>query len=124
MLRKIIDTLIFKTFKKNSLSSLSILAALAFAVLVFLAGKTSSIYAADIKAGEAKSAMCYTCHGIKGISTAPTYPNLAGQKKKYLIQQLKNYRSGFRKNAIMSAISQALSDKDIANLAAYYASLK
>lgn len=75
-------------------------------------------------AGAAKAAMCAGCHGPKGISVSPMYPNLAGQKEAYLVKQLKDFKSGARKNPTMSAMAAPLSDADIANLAAHFSSLK
>lgn len=80
-------------------------------------------YAADSAAGKAKAAICAACHGANGISVIPDYPNLAGQKEKYLELAIKAYRDGERKNAIMSPMASGLTDADIANLAAFYASL-
>ncbi|MDX1391375.1 MAG: cytochrome c [Rheinheimera sp.] len=79
--------------------------------------------AADIAAGKAKAAVCAACHGSNGISIIPDYPNLAGQKEKYLQSAIKAYRDGERKNAIMSPMATGLTDADVANLAAYFASL-
>ncbi len=67
---------------------------------------------------------CTACHGEKGISNNDLWPNLAGQKKGYLILQLKNYRSGTRPDPIMNPISLGLSDEDIEKLADYYSRLK
>jgi cytochrome c553 len=75
-------------------------------------------------AGAAKATMCAGCHGSKGISVAPMYPNLAGQKEAYLVKQLKAFKSGARKDPTMSAMAAPLSDTDIANLAAHFSSLK
>lgn len=80
-------------------------------------------HAADIAAGKAKAAMCAGCHGGAGISPTPIWPNLAGQKEQYLVQQLKMFRSGERKNSQMSPMAMALTDEDIINISAYYASL-
>lgn len=80
--------------------------------------------AADIEAGKAKAATCAACHGANGISAIPTYPNLAGQKPLYIIAQLKAFKSGERKNAMMAPMASMLSDEDMENIAAYYASLK
>lgn len=80
--------------------------------------------AADIEAGKAKSVTCAACHGPAGISIIPTYPNLAGQKEQYLVKQLKDFRAKIRKDPVMSGMAASLSDQDIENLAAYYASLK
>jgi cytochrome c553 len=90
------------------------------AVLLVAAGPAG---AADPAAGQAKSAICATCHGKNGLGTAPNYPNLAGQKSQYMAQQLKLFRSGERKSEQMNIIAQPLSDQDIDNLAAYYESL-
>ena len=78
----------------------------------------------DAAKGKAKSAMCAACHGAAGISAVPMYPNLAGQKEVYLAKQLKDFKSGARKDPVMAPMAMPLSDEDIANLAAFYASLK
>lgn len=79
--------------------------------------------AADIEAGKAKSTACAACHGSTGISPTPIWPNLAGQKEQYLLAQLKAFKDGTRKNAQMAPMVAGLSEEDMANLAAYYASL-
>lgn len=79
---------------------------------------------ADIAAGKAKAAICAACHGATGISAIPIYPNLAGQKEAYMLKQLKDFKSGKRPDPVMKAQSAMLSDADMANVAAYYASLK
>ena len=80
--------------------------------------------AGDVAAGKARSMSCAGCHGANGISNSPMWPNLAGQKEAYLASQLQMFRDGRRANAMMSPMAKGLSDADIANLAAYYASLK
>jgi len=80
--------------------------------------------AGDAAAGASKAASCAACHGQKGISGNPEWPNLAGQQEKYLISQLKGFRDGGRNNALMSPMAKPLSDDDIADISAYYASLK
>ena len=80
--------------------------------------------AGDIAAGKARSMSCAGCHGANGISNSPMWPNLAGQKEAYLASQLQMFKDGRRANAMMSPMAKGLSDADIANLAAYYASLK
>jgi cytochrome c553 len=67
---------------------------------------------------------CAGCHGTNGISKNSMWPNLAGQKQAYLASSLQMYRDGRRMNAMMSAMAKNLTDADIANLAAYYSSLK
>ncbi len=76
----------------------------------------------DPKAGQEKAAACAACHGADGNSQNPIYPIIAGQYRDYLVQALKDYRSGARNNAIMKGFAAALSDDDILNLAAWFAS--
>ena len=92
------------------------------AVALAAAAKVAS--AGDIAAGKAKSASCAGCHGANGISAVPTYPNLAGQKEAYMVKQMKAFRDGTRVDPTMNAMAKPLSDADIDNLSAYYASLK
>lgn len=80
--------------------------------------------AADIDAGKAKAATCAACHGADGISPNDLWPNLAGQKQGYLKKQMKDFRDGKRSDPMMTPMAKPLSDDDIANLEAYYASLK
>ena len=84
---------------------------------------TTMSHAGDVEAGKAKSMTCAACHGGTGISPVGLYPNLAGQKEEYLVVQITAFRDGTRENAQMSPMVSGLSDEDIANLAAYYASL-
>jgi cytochrome c553 len=78
----------------------------------------------DIAAGKHKAFICQNCHGEQGISELELYPNLAGQKQLYLKMQLENFRDGTRPSVVMAPMASSLSDQDIDNLAAYYASLK
>ena len=80
--------------------------------------------AGNIEAGRQKAATCAVCHGPDGNSDNPTWPNLAGQHAEYTRKQLEDYRSGHRKNDQMAPMAMGLSDQDIADLAAYYASLE
>lgn len=79
--------------------------------------------AGDAAAGKEKSAMCVACHGADGNGTDPQYPKLAGQHQDYLAKAIRDYKSGDRKNPIMASMVAGLSDDDIENLAAFYASL-
>lgn len=82
-------------------------------------------HAADVNTGKARAgAACAVCHGVQGLSTLPNAPNLAGQPEIYLTEQLKNYRSGKRTHEVMSVIAKPLSDKEIDDLSAWYASLQ
>ena len=83
-----------------------------------------NVMAGDAAAGKTKSDGCSGCHGLNGHSTMPANPNLAGQKEQYLVKALKEYRAGTRPDAVMAAMAKGLSDADIADLAAYYASVK
>ncbi len=88
---------------------------------------SSTLNAADIEAGKNKAILCATCHGLDGIATQPIYPNLAGQNEAYLVSSLKAYRDKQRNGgmaSIMQMQAAKLSDDDIENLAAYFASLK
>ena len=78
--------------------------------------------AADVAMGKEKSEACAACHGANGISVSEKYPNLAGQKEKYLGKQLTAFKAKTRKNTLMNAIAEQLSDKDISNLAAFFSS--
>lgn len=97
---------------------------LLFTAVALMASVSMNANAADIAAGKAKSATCAACHGAAGISAIPMYPNLAGQKEQYLVKQLKDFKSGTRKDPVMGAMAMPLNDTDIANVSAYYASLK
>ncbi|MDH3314438.1 MAG: cytochrome c4 [Gammaproteobacteria bacterium] len=77
--------------------------------------------AGDAAAGESKSAACAACHGADGNSTNPEWPKIAGQHPKYLEKQLKDFKGGRRVNAIMAGMAAPLSEQDMADLAAYYA---
>lgn len=98
----------------------------AAAVAVSVLGAPTHAYATDAAAGLEKSAICASCHGPVGISPVPTYPNIAGQNPLYIEYALRRYRAGERggdQAGMMFTVTQALSDTDIAELAAYYASL-
>jgi len=92
---------------------------------VVVAAAASSAMAGNIAAGKEKAtAICSACHGADGITAIdPSYPRLAGQYPDYLARALSDYKAGIRKNAIMAGMAAALSKDDIANIAAYYASL-
>jgi cytochrome c553 len=82
-------------------------------------------FAADPVAGKKKVAStCAVCHGLNGIAKLPEAPHLAGETAQYIIKQLKAFKSGERKNPQMSIVAQGLSDEDMANVAAWFASLK
>lgn len=75
----------------------------------------------SVEAGSAKSATCTACHGPGGNSANPEWPKLAGQSARYISEQLHRFKAGERQNPLMQPQAAALSDEDIANLAAYFA---
>lgn len=79
----------------------------------------------DPAKGQEKAASCVACHGDGGAKpVAPDYPKLAGQYESYLLQALRDYKSRARDNAIMYGIVAALSEQDMADLAAYFSSIE
>jgi cytochrome c553 len=79
-------------------------------------------HAADVEAGKRKAEVCVACHGADGNATVPGTPSLAGQPVYFTHWQLIKYRDGRRKDPQMSPFAKNLSDVDMADLAAYYAS--
>ncbi|HUX27081.1 MAG TPA: cytochrome c [Burkholderiales bacterium] len=82
---------------------------------------TPSTTGGDAAAGKALAKNCIACHGENGIPSNPAWPKLAGQKPGYLINTLKAFKAGLRKDPTMAGIARGLGDTDIANLAAYFA---
>ncbi len=80
--------------------------------------------AADPVAGRALAKRCAPCHGIDGIAKQPHVPHIAGESVIYLTKQLKGFRSGERRNEQMSLMAQPLTDQEIADLVAWYASIE
>ena len=94
------------------------------AVVVASLGAAATAEAAgNVEAGKAKAAACVGCHGANGQGIPPN-PALKGKTEDELVEAMKDYKSGKRNNAVMKAFAAQLNDQDIANLAAYYASLK
>ncbi len=93
-------------------------------LFTLVAGLASGVHAAgDATAGQAlANERCQACHGADGNSTDPQYPRLAGQYADYLVRALTDYKSGARNNAIMSGFAAGLSEQDMENLAAWFAS--
>ena len=80
--------------------------------------------AGNVTAGLQKALACQACHGMDGKAKIPEAPNLAGQSDIYLVKALKDYRSGARKDDMMSLVAPALKDQDIDDLAAYYSAIE
>jgi cytochrome c553 len=81
-------------------------------------------HAGDATAGKAKSAACAGCHGMDGNSVNAMWPKLAGQHANYIAKQLAEFKSGDRVDPTMAGMVAPLSETDMADLAAYYASQK
>jgi cytochrome c553 len=94
------------------------------ALILATVWSTNAALAADVQAGRAKAVQCQACHGIDGLAKIPDAPNLAGQTEEYLVKALNDFKSGARQNEMMTMMAKPLSDTDIANLAAYYHSLR
>ena len=79
----------------------------------------------NAEAGKAKSTACAACHGEDGVSKIPSFPKLAGQHRDYLYHALKDYQSGKRTKAPkMGRAAKKLSAAQVADVAAYFATLK
>ena len=100
-----------------------------FTILLGLSAlNTASALEGNAEAGKNKSAMCAACHNADGNAAIPIYPKLAGQSASYIAKQLADFKLGMssggkegRVNAIMGGMTMALSEQDMADLGAYYA---
>jgi cytochrome c553 len=99
--------------------------AIAVAVLAAAVLSAEGATAGDVKAGRAiAETKCAVCHGLDGVAKIAEAPNLAGQNEGYLATQLGAFKAGARQNEMMSIVIEALTDADIANLAAYYSAIE
>jgi cytochrome c553 len=102
--------------------------ALSAALALFASVSAQAQVVGDAKAGREKAQMCVGCHAIEGWRTAYPQvfhvPRIGGQHADYLVSALKAYKSGERSHPSMRAIAGSMSDKDMADLAAYYAASK
>lgn len=87
------------------------------------AGAPKAAKPGDAAAGRKKAAACASCHGAEGISANPAWPSLAGQQRGYLVSALQAYKAGTRRDPLMAAAAKGLSEADVSELAAFYASL-
>ena len=87
-----------------------------------LAAKPAAAPAPDLAKGQATAQVCSACHTVDGSRGSPANPILAGQHPEYLVKQLQEFKAGKRKNAIMAGFAATLSDDDMRNVAAFYAS--
>lgn len=100
---------------------------MAVGVLALLAVVGGASAAGDVQAGKAKSVTCALCHGAKGqgsVQGSVTYAALASKSEDEMVQELQDFKSGKRPGPTMKPLMILLSAQDMANLAAYYASLK
>lgn len=95
-----------------------------FVLLPLALAAATPALAGDAQAGRQKALQCQTCHGMDGLAKIPAAPNLAGQPEDYLIKSLTDYKTGARKNEMMSVVAPSLSETDIADLAAYFNSIE
>jgi cytochrome c553 len=80
--------------------------------------------AGDAAKGESKATACIACHGANGNSANPEWPVLAGQHAQYIHKQLQAFKSGARKNPLMTPMAMSLSEDDMADLGAYFSTQK
>ncbi|MDH3466414.1 MAG: cytochrome c [Gammaproteobacteria bacterium] len=92
------------------------------AVLLLVGASPLAAAGGDIKNGQTKAEICASCHGADGNSTSPEFPKLAGQHADYIVRALTDYQTGKRSNAIMQGFVANLSQQDMRDLAAYFAS--
>lgn len=93
-----------------------------FLAVLLIASPLTLAAKGDAASGKEKAKLCEACHGADGHSVDPNYPILAGQYADYLQKALTEYRDGRRVNIIMAGMAGPLTDQDIADLAAWYAS--
>jgi cytochrome c553 len=93
-------------------------------VVCLMACASGSVAAGDAAIGRELAKPCVVCHGRDGMGNNPMIPNIAGQSEQYLEKQLKDFRAGRREDEQMSIIARELTDPEIANLAAWYASIE
>jgi len=97
---------------------------IAIAVGLTASAFVSAEVVGDAQAGKDKTAVCAGCHGADGNSAVGTFPKLAGQGEKYLIKQLVDLKEGRRQIVEMTGLVDGLSEQDLADIAAFYASQK
>jgi cytochrome c553 len=98
-------------------------AAISGAIVNHAALSADSAPIGNAQAGATKSVVCQACHGANGNSANPDWPSLAGLGADYIVEQLQNFKSGARNNAVMMPMAAALSPQDMADLGAYFGSL-
>ena len=109
-------------YKSKSKVFLAGIALVMFCVMSVASSALAEI--GDPAAGKVRAAVCTACHGPDGISVNDNWPNLAGQKENYIIEQLESFQKGTRTNPLMSGVAKMLTQKDIHDVAAYFSHLK
>jgi cytochrome c553 len=92
--------------------------------LALVAAMSLPAVAGDAKAGRQKALQCQACHGLDGLGKIPGAPHLAGQVEDYLVKSLIDYKTGARKHEMMTVVMQNVEQRDIEDLAAYYAAIE
>jgi cytochrome c553 len=99
--------------------------AIAIGVYAVFSITGSGVHAAgDAVAGRDKAKICRACHGLDGVARLPNAATIAGENELYLVKQLKAFRDGERHDPQMEVIAKDLTDEEIADLAAWYSSIK
>lgn len=106
------------------LSSKGMTAGLRRAVVAIALIASVPAMAGDVAAGRKKAGTCVPCHGENGVGALPNAPHLAGQPAIYLVDQMRQFRSGKRPSEVMAVIAKPLSDQDIDDLAAWYEAIR
>ncbi|MEO7387238.1 MAG: c-type cytochrome [Gammaproteobacteria bacterium] len=110
---------------KHAPTTLTLPAVVVLAVcIVGAAFSGPGLASGSAEAGQTKAVSCSACHGLDGNSLNPEWPTLAGQHEGYLAKSLQSFKSGERKNVLMSGMALPLTDEDMADLAAYFAAQK
>lgn len=94
---------------------------LAATALVLLGATAGQAQDGSAEAGQSKATTCGACHGPDGNSVTPEWPNLAGQHERYIVRQLEAYQNGERRDVSMQGFASMLSEQDMQDVAAYYA---
>lgn len=92
--------------------------------LALLSFASATIAAGNPAAGKFKAISCQVCHGKDGHSTNPLYPKLAGQHAAYIEKQMHDFKTKKRIDPVMNEMAPSMSDRDIADIAAYFESIK
>jgi cytochrome c553 len=110
------------TFQLTARFNSRLSALVAVSAVSFLSLSSAARAEGNASAGQAKAATCAACHGADGNSVNPEWPSLAGQHSQYTVKQLKAFKTGIRKNDLMTPMAMGLSEQDMEDLGAHFAS--